>query len=412
MSYDCLACIASGSLRDTTAPSLRRAKLTVDVYGRDNARKDTAKQQATDCTGLVSAFPETEYLHPGNQEVIGGRGIGLSFEWRLVSPFFSRADIEMDVFDNPLSRDSLTLRPILRASGAKGMLGHVLRQNDETLAEELLGPCVKKMQSPHAEGSAGSLVVGDVVFDKVGVDIFSPHERRFGVVDHPVSFEVVPEGAKAEWGLMLWERMPGTLDTPGLRARLNLILGSARDLLLSLGMSAKRTSGYGMAEPASLVIRFTPGPGIQVLGLPTDDDRKPVFPEPEPLLPKDGGKLGQWHRALIINDVLVEREKAVDTLVEAQSRIEKKTNPKQIANLRKDWGKKDKARKTWDVAKAILENFKPEQQAADERLRKEHADWKRRQADFDRKAPASFMIRGEQAFEQALGSLAQWEVKR
>lgn len=402
-----------------------RQKLTLHVHGENagqtvfhptntdrnrnpeslGSRKDLAKEQVKRCLNLTKDGSLCAPHHAFTTEPLGRQGMVFQIKWKLATPFFSRADLELDAADNPICRDTLSGQPILRASGAKGMLAHRLRATDAQMSDFLLGPEVSPGETH--EGFCGRLVFGDVLFDKVDLDVFSPHERIRGVADHPVTFEVVPAGATAEWSIAFWERVPGELDSEAARKILGTVFNSLSELLQDFGFSAKRTSGYGLANMQSLEVRACFGEAIQIPSRFLDTKAGEPFAEAPPSMSaRQGQSLGEWHKVLIKDGKMaVERTQALEALVNAEASKKGLTKPKQLANLQKSWSKKDKAGKTWDEAKAFLEAQTPESQEQLAREKEAYTAWEQRKQAHETRQPKVYLFTPLNALFEAIETL-------
>lgn len=366
----------------TELPSLAQRQLcALQVMGGSDTQKNDAKSKAREIVQGPHCWPEPlSFPGPGAESPFLRRGLSIELRWNLQSPFFSRSESEFDAVDNPIARDSLSQLPILRASGAKGMLRHVFKQFAEPELEAGLFGELNRDASDEISASAGSLVVGDVLFDRVASDVFSPHDRTFAVVDHPVFFEVVPAGANARWGLQLTRLDPET----GPR-ELELLLRAIADLLLLYGMSAKRSSGYGMAEER-VVVRIRTGKSVK---LPEHFQVKEGSDFPEPRPAEAAKKSGEPQYFTFLSDgmeMLCPREQALDFLLQARfpgSVKKDKQKAREKKSFKAKWEKKDAAGKLWDSCRAFLEqqqNFDPE---ADERAALALQQWEKEQARWE-----------------------------
>lgn len=186
--------------------------------------------------------------------------LGMTFSWRLSTPFFSRGITEFCCIDNPVSRDRLTNCPVLHATGAKGMLRAAFASNQPGKdSPNILYLFGNDRDIKEAEqGHAGALVVGDVFFNtQTRNEIFSPHKRKTRTVDKPISFEMVPQDSIAQWGLLLFDY---TVQPQNVLAELPGVLQAVDDLITIWGMSAKRSSGYGVGELVK--VAFHPGSAL------------------------------------------------------------------------------------------------------------------------------------------------------
>ncbi len=191
---------------------------------------------------------------------------GILAEWTLKTPFFSRGISEFSAVDNPVSRDRLSGVPVLYASGARGMLRHTY--DGECLSEEISDLFGNDRELEDDEvGFAGCLNVGDVCFrGGTFAEIFTPHERASRTVQNPVFFEMVNKDVSAQWSLMLFDFK---CCPKRIRELLPSVLSHMKYLIEELGMSAKRSSGYGIGK--NLTVQLNPG---TKLGIPDSLKRK------------------------------------------------------------------------------------------------------------------------------------------
>lgn len=106
------------------------------------------------------------------------------------------------------------------------------------------------------EGRQGRLFCFPTFFDKIGLEIINPHDRRRRVGKNPILFECVPAGATGTFRLLYVPYdFPGEV-TPNeatlrrqVQANLPLVAETVRDLLTAYGFGAKTSSGFGAADP-------------------------------------------------------------------------------------------------------------------------------------------------------------------
>lgn len=180
------------------------------------------------------------------------------FSWQLATPFFSRGIAEFSAIDNPVSRDWLTQSPILHAAGAKGMLRGVYQQNESPENVLYLFGNDRDLKQP--EDARAAVLIPDDVFFKGDTknEIFSPHERDSRTVKLPVSFEMVPAGRPVEWSILCFDY---TIDPARMTKLLPGVLKAVKELIEDFGMSAKRSSGYGIGK--KLTVEFIPGEKLE-----------------------------------------------------------------------------------------------------------------------------------------------------
>ncbi len=229
--------------------------------------KNEAKQRFLNEKDLREPKTNPQFLELiGCDELPNEGSCGILAEWTLKTPFFSRGISEFSAADNPVSRDRLSGVPVLYASGARGMLRHTydgmctpeeiadLFGNDRELEEDEVG-------------FVGCLNVGDVCFrGGTFAEIFTPHERKSRTVQNPVFFEMVNKDVSAQWSLMLFDFK---CSPKRIRELLPSVLSHMKYLIEELGMSAKRSSGYGIGK--NLTVQLNPG---AKLGIPDSLKRK------------------------------------------------------------------------------------------------------------------------------------------
>jgi CRISPR-associated protein Cmr2 len=90
----------------------------------------------------------------------------------------------------------------------------------------------------------------------VGFEVINPHDRARRAGTQPITYEVVPPGARASLHL-LYAPTPGQTDRQGVDRGVVLarLLDAAKKLVTVYGFSAKRTAGWGLAEIVDAEIR-------------------------------------------------------------------------------------------------------------------------------------------------------------
>lgn len=187
----------------------------------------------------------------------------IQFTFTLAKPFLSRDDNEFYIIDNPIVRDKLFTLPMIRPSSWKGNLRTTLWYLGYRYlpAEGFANEQVKRMfgQTPSEEdecnSQGGRLIFFPAFFKQTSLEIINPHDRKTRTGKNPILYECVPKGAKATFSLLylpydLLGREDISQDKIHAEAKedLKLIAEAIAQMMLTYGFSAKRTSGYGMAE--------------------------------------------------------------------------------------------------------------------------------------------------------------------
>lgn len=98
----------------------------------------------------------------------------------------------------------------------------------------------------------GRLMFYPTFFDKIDVEVINPHKRETKAGAHPIYLECVPAGATGVFSLLyvpfdlVADGAPAMADEAG--KHLRYIAPALRELFLTYGFSAKRSSGYGAAK--------------------------------------------------------------------------------------------------------------------------------------------------------------------
>ena len=99
---------------------------------------------------------------------------------------------------------------------------------------------------------SGRLMFYPTFFDLIDVEVINPHSRKTRAGTHPIYLECVPQRAKGTFSLLY---VPFDLigaDEVEIRSQaledLQLVAEGLQAMFLTYGFSAKRTSGYGVAE--------------------------------------------------------------------------------------------------------------------------------------------------------------------
>lgn len=225
----------------------------------------------------------------------------LEFPFRLEKPLLMRDDDLFHPIDNPVRKEHVFKKPMLSASSWKGLLRHVLwawvmeavsRESDAEAGREkndsvcllmdmarLFGsvkeiesensgkkygqqfPAIidvlkKRLQSSIASGQeslpsfTGCLYFYPTFFSRLDLEIINPHDRRRRVGKNPIYLECV---AKGDVGIcrLAYVQMPvwsQTADGPAILAAKDMetVIKLLGELLHERGISAKRSSGYGL----------------------------------------------------------------------------------------------------------------------------------------------------------------------
>ncbi|PKP54670.1 MAG: hypothetical protein CVT90_00110 [Candidatus Altiarchaeales archaeon HGW-Altiarchaeales-3] len=176
----------------------------------------------------------------------------IKINFKLKKPYISRDDEEFYIIDNPVSKEKVFKVPYVRASSWKGnlrwVMGDVMKV-DTDITKRICGN--DRNESEDKELKRGRLQFYPTFFNKIGLDVINPHDRKTKTGKNPILYEVVPDGASGTFSLLY---VPFDLigNEKELKKQvhedLEVISDAVEKLLTVYGFSAKKTSGYGIAE--------------------------------------------------------------------------------------------------------------------------------------------------------------------
>ncbi|MBN1485639.1 MAG: hypothetical protein JXA37_13070 [Chloroflexia bacterium] len=180
---------------------------------------------------------------------------GLQFRVILEEPLCTKDDAAFYPHDNPVRKEWAFRLPMMPGSGWKGNFRAALRQVAEHQAEELtllLGPERPQGSAPAGYFRAGRLHFFPTYWDKLDLEILNPHSRDTGGGLDPFNLEVVPAGSEGTFSLLYvpydQAGLPLGLYREEIARHLELTAGGLQAMFQTLGFSAKRTSGFGLAQ--------------------------------------------------------------------------------------------------------------------------------------------------------------------
>jgi len=175
----------------------------------------------------------------------------IQFTFTLAKPYISKDDNPFYIIDNPIVRDKVFQLPMVRSSSWKGNLYSALWQlghdkQDDVQMQRLFG-AIRDEES----GRAGRLFFYPTFFTQTSLEIINPHDRKRRVGKNPILFEAVPARAQGTFTLLYAPFDLIGRDEAKIREQaledLQLVLEGLKEMFLTYGFSARRTSGYGVA---------------------------------------------------------------------------------------------------------------------------------------------------------------------
>lgn len=222
----------------------------------------------------------------------------IAFTFTLTSPYLSKDDTALHLLDNPVRKEWVFKLPYMASTQWKGTLQAAMvqqltdwwqnltpsQQEERSRQKEfiarriqltrLFGTEIEQQQEylsnlgderlarryrrfvrcfiSHTGFTAGRLYFYPTFFDRLGLEVINPHDRKTGAGSQPILMECVPAGTTGAFTLLYTP-----LDRIGqdeaetrqqLLADLQLLAEGLEALFTLYGFGAKTSSGFGLAE--------------------------------------------------------------------------------------------------------------------------------------------------------------------
>jgi CRISPR-associated protein Cmr2 len=246
--------------------SQRDAKDGADSL-RDEWKDARKKTNYGSCTTEIQTLYEVirrPDFSRAKREPLPPHTLAIEFQLTLASPYISRDEQIFYPIDNPVRKDRVLGLPVIAASTWKGNLRSAARtwlweqgQDDGWSLNDVDSDAAMRrlFGNPRAaerDFHAGRVQCFATFFEQSALEIINPHDRARRVGKNPILIESVPTGAKGWFALLyvpfnVWEESERD---PRIDVKEDWkLLGKAiKAMLLTEGFSAKRTSGFGLAE--------------------------------------------------------------------------------------------------------------------------------------------------------------------
>ena len=220
----------------------------------------------------------------------------LEFPITLTKPFISKDDIPFYIIENPVRKDRVFGVPFVSAMAWKGNLRWTMMKvflepaanNPDKFAQirfrhtllfgtekgwgetkgwteylDDLCPSAKeqyenmlkkrfKRSDAKEVHTQGMLYFYPTFWDKIDMLVINPHDRRTKTGKNPIYFEVVPAGAKGVFRLVYvpfyWFGLSENELKKKVTEDLKDVIIGVREMMLTYGFSAKKSSGFGVIE--------------------------------------------------------------------------------------------------------------------------------------------------------------------
>ncbi|NJO52976.1 MAG: hypothetical protein HC840_30310, partial [Leptolyngbyaceae cyanobacterium RM2_2_4] len=174
----------------------------------------------------------------------------LRVPFKLQKPYLSKDDRTFHLLDNPVRKDKVFQTPMVASTSWKGALRatfwQLVDREDNEQIIRLFGNARED-----EKGQAGRLYFYPTFFDKIGLEVINPHDRKTGTGKNPILIESVPIGATGDFVLLY---VPfGKIDESQVAQDLELVAKGVEAMLVVYGFGAKTSSGFGIAEVSGKV---------------------------------------------------------------------------------------------------------------------------------------------------------------
>ncbi|MFQ3617115.1 MAG: RAMP superfamily CRISPR-associated protein [Cyanobacteriota bacterium] len=258
----------------------------------------------------------------------------LRIPFKLRKPYLSKDDRAFHLLDNPVRKDRLFQTPMVASTGWKGALHSAMLQqlaewwcniDDKTsrthrkellarrisiarlfgtekgididdrklesyldsLSDDYLARWYRRCIRRYIASSgffAGRLYFYPTFFDKIGLEVINPHDRKKGTGKNPILIECVPGGKNGATGEFVILYVPfGKVEESEVAADLKLVVEGVQAMLTVYGFGAKTSSGFGVAD--------IEGKGELAIRAALPDLAKASSPEQKPEFLDDDGSL-------------------------------------------------------------------------------------------------------------------------
>ncbi len=172
----------------------------------------------------------------------------------LKKPYISRDDKEFYILDNPVKKEWVFKVPYVAPTQWKGTLRAAMRRLrgyttwEEEADDEQMMRLFGNVKGEEQDFSSGYLHFYPTFFDKIGIEVINPHDRRTGAGRNPIYFECVPAGTVGAFTILYVPMGVRPVDENDAKEDIKAVARGIRTMLTEYGFGAKTSSGYGVGE--------------------------------------------------------------------------------------------------------------------------------------------------------------------
>lgn len=169
----------------------------------------------------------------------------IQFTFTLAKPYISRDDEPFHINDNPVRKDKVFKVPMVAPTNWKGNLRWTARQLEPSVDEKTIVRLFGNKKDEEENHLAGALHFYPTFFDRIGLEVINPHDRKTRTGKQPIYFECVPVGATGTFSLLYAPLPNGEHNEQQAHDDLKVVAKAIAAMMLTYGFSAKKSSGYG-----------------------------------------------------------------------------------------------------------------------------------------------------------------------
>jgi CRISPR-associated protein Cmr2 len=196
----------------------------------------------------ASPIPNDFHCSPNPSDLhhLPSHSFMLHVPFRLRKPYLSKDDRTFHLLDNSVRKDKVFQTPMIASTSWKGALRAALWQLDHKADDKTIVRLFGNAREDE-KGQAGRLYFYPTFFDKIGLEVINPHDRKTGTgKTGPILLECVPANATGEFVLLY---VPfGSVKSNEVAADLKLAAEGIQAMLTIYGFGAKTSSGFGIAD--------------------------------------------------------------------------------------------------------------------------------------------------------------------
>lgn len=224
----------------------------VKLYARECYQEILRGKSQSDELARMLAIARRLGMEAPEDPPVGLLGRGafyLAFEFQLRRPYLSRDDALFHINDNPVRKDRVFRLPMVAPSAWKGHLRNAARGERLKDGSAQMTRLFGNPKEEKKDFRQGRLRFYATFFDRIGLEIINPHDRVKRIGKNPILMECAPAGSKGRFGLLYVPSPPSKEAEAESKDRATTLQCVARMLTVE-GFSAKKSSGYGVAEAA------------------------------------------------------------------------------------------------------------------------------------------------------------------